>query len=95
MFLTPGNELSRNMLSHYCRAKHVPRPDKLDALARALECEPQDLMPPGSVQSLESSSGPELSMKRLSDKGYWLQINIVTTPAKAMQVMEILESDDD
>jgi len=47
-----GHTLGRDRISSYIRGKYLPRPEGLEAIAKALQCKPVDLLPPGGVPSV-------------------------------------------
>jgi transcriptional regulator with XRE-family HTH domain len=44
-----GHKIGRDQISHYSRGVSLPRPETLEAIAKALGCEPSDLLPPPYV----------------------------------------------
>lgn len=64
--LVRASGLSRDNISVYCRARSLPTPEKMAALARAFECSVDDLVP-----SLDESGAPSISFTQLANEPQW------------------------
>ena len=82
--------IGRDSISHYSRGKTLPRPEVLDALAKALDCEPSDLLPPHNVPSTVNAP-PARRMTWLPDGKICIMINEVVEAETAMAVLACLD----
>lgn len=87
----PGGTINRDLISNYVRGEHVPRPAALAAIARALDCEPTDLLPPGAAPSVDASDAPKLDIRTLDSGAVWVRVNAVLPWASAMAILEIVK----
>jgi transcriptional regulator with XRE-family HTH domain len=88
-----GHTLGRDRISSYVRGKYLPRPDALDAIAKALQCKPADLLPPGGVPSV-IEEGPMMEMKSLDGKRVAIRLNRVVSQKTATAIMGLLNQED-
>lgn len=88
-----GHSLGRDRISSYIRGKYLPRPDALEALAKALGCKPSDLLPPEGVPHVQEE-GPLLEMHSIDGQRVALRINRVVTLRTATQIIALLEQED-
>lgn len=88
-----GHTLGRDRISSYIRGKYLPRPEALDAIAKALQCKPADLLPPGGVPSVVEE-GPMFEMKSLDGKRVHIRLNRVVTQKSATEIMAVLSRED-
>lgn len=88
-----GHALGRDRISSYIRGKYMPRPEALQALARALQCKAADLVPPGGVPSV-IEEGPMMEMKSLDGKRVHIRLNRVVTQKTATAIMGLLSQED-
>lgn len=82
-----GNDFRRDLVSHYITGKHIPSPTNLDALAKALEIEPEDLLPQAGVPGGED---PPFSMVDIGGGRANLRVKQVVSHATAKKVWELL-----
>jgi transcriptional regulator with XRE-family HTH domain len=68
---TQGHSLGRDRISSYIRGKYLPRPEALEAIAKALQCKPSDLLPPGGVPSVVEEGPVWLSQAFLKSIDEW------------------------
>jgi transcriptional regulator with XRE-family HTH domain len=66
-----GYALGRDRISSYIRGKYLPRPEALEAIAKALKCKPEDLLPPGGVPSVVEEGQPRFSKVFLESIDEW------------------------
>lgn len=88
-----GHSVGRDRISSYIRGKYLPRPDALHAIARALQCEMSDLLPPGSVPSVVEE-GPLMELKSLDGKRVHIRLNRVVSQTTATNIMALLNQED-
>lgn len=88
-----GHSLGRDRISSYIRGKYLPRPDALEALAKALGCKASDLLPPEGVPHVHEE-GPLLEMHSIDGQRVALRINRVVTLRTATQIIALLEQED-
>jgi len=63
--LSRRSGVQRDSVSAYCRGRSFPLPDKIVMIARALECEPADLIPEESRSVVERQ--PRFQIEALPD----------------------------
>jgi transcriptional regulator with XRE-family HTH domain len=90
---TQGHSLGRDRISSYIRGKYLPRPEALEAIAKALGCKPSDLLPPEAVPSV-AEEGPLLEMRSLDGQRVALRINRVVSLTTATKIIALLEQED-
>jgi transcriptional regulator with XRE-family HTH domain len=83
-----GHSLGRDRISSYIRGKYLPRPDALEAIAKALQCKPADLLPPGGVPSV--SEGPVMEMTSIDGNRVSIRLNRVVSQRTASAIMGLL-----
>jgi transcriptional regulator with XRE-family HTH domain len=88
-----GHSLGRDRISSYIRGKYLPRPEALEAIAKALGCKPSDLLPPETVPSV-AEEGPLLEMRSIDGQRVALRINRVVSMATATKIFALLEQED-
>lgn len=88
-----GGKITRDMVSHWSRGLNLPRPEFLPALAKALDCEQTDLLPPGGVPSTIGEA-PAMQMKSQPDGRVWLSINRVVSMELAMKIASMVQAED-
>lgn len=86
-----GKRIGRDQISHYTRGVSLPRPDVLRALAKALGCEPADLMP-GAVPSTAMPATP-FRITSLPDGRVRLVVDRPISMKKAMDIVRIMETE--
>lgn len=86
-----GRSLGRDRISSYIRGKYLPRPDALAALAAALKCRPEDLMPTGVPSIVEPA--PAMEMKSVDGHRVAIRINRVVSEKVATEIMTLLLSE--
>lgn len=87
-----GAPFGRDLISNYVRAKNIPQPENLKHLADILDCRPEDLLPPGTVGSADSSEAPKFEMRTLKEgESVWLRINAVLPWSAALEVARIIK----
>ena len=87
--------LSRNNISAYVNGKSYPSAVSLQAIARALDCEPDDLLPNFKEGRIRSETMPGFQIKSsVVEPGMsWLTINRQVSTALAMQIGALLEAE--
>jgi transcriptional regulator with XRE-family HTH domain len=88
-----GHSLGRDRISSYIRGKYLPRPDALEAIAKALGCKPSDLLPAAGVPSV-AEEGPLLEMRSVDGQRVALRINRVVSLTTATKIIALLEQED-
>lgn len=87
-----GHTLGRDRISSYIRGKYLPRPEALEAIAKALQCKASDLLPPEGIPSVEE--GPIMEMKSLDGKRVAIRLNRVVSQKTATAIMTLLSAED-
>lgn len=83
----------RDTISHYVRGVSMPRPERLAIIAKALGVEQDDLIPPLGVPSA-GGDRPAFQMSSAGDGRVFLSVNRTMSMALAMQITELLNSED-
>lgn len=86
-----GHSVGRDQISHYTRAVSLPRPEVLRALAKALGCEPRDLVP-ATVPSTVTPT--PFRMTQLDSMRVQLTINRVVSFETATKIVNLLAEED-
>lgn len=88
---TPKKILGRSLISKYLKGEVAPTPLYLHAIAKALNVEPEQLLPERShpVQ-LPMEDTPEIALKALDGDTAMLRINQRVPMDAALRIMEIL-----
>lgn len=86
-------KISRDLVSCYVRARHVPRPHYLQAICDVLGKEPADLLPAGATPSADADTAPAVRTEQLENGKTWLRINAVLEWETALKVMSLVNED--
>lgn len=87
--------LERAAISTYMRAKSLPTPSKLAALAAAFGVEPEILLP-NHLEAAINEDAPSFEMKvSVSAPGMaWVRVNRLLSVNTAVKIASLLEADD-
>jgi transcriptional regulator with XRE-family HTH domain len=88
-----GHSLGRDRISSYVRGKYLPRPPALEALAKALKCESEDLLSPENIPSVVPA-GPRFEMKSIDSKNVRIRIDRIVSQKTATAIMVLLNKED-
>lgn len=90
-FLPTGETFRRDAIHVYLNKSALPRPRQLNAIAKALGLQPEDLLP--GVRT--ASETLPLSMRTLPDKPgkAWLHVDMECSLATAAAIISMLERD--
>jgi transcriptional regulator with XRE-family HTH domain len=80
----------RDLISNYVRASMLPGPVRLAALADALECSPEDLLPARAVPSTDAKVLP-IEIKDAGSGMAWLRVNQAVPFALALAIATLLD----
>lgn len=84
----PKNRVGRDNISAYCRAKAIPSPPVLHAIAAALRVDPESLL---STRGLKQSpNAPEMSVRTMGDGNIWIRINRAVDQTAMLKIMSAL-----
>jgi transcriptional regulator with XRE-family HTH domain len=86
-----GHSVGRDQISHYSRGISLPRPEVLRALAKALSCEPRDLMPTGVPSTVTQAA---FRMTQIESGRVHLTINRVVSFETATKIVALLAEED-
>lgn len=89
---TSDKEFPRDNVSKYIRGKVLPGPNHLEALSRALDIRPTDLLPTRGVPRA-GMDNPPLDIRSTGDGNVWLRVNLSVSMATAVKVMQIIEAE--
>ncbi|MBG6172643.1 transcriptional regulator with XRE-family HTH domain [Labrenzia sp. EL_208] len=86
--------ISRDAISTYMTARNFPSPDNLSKLSKALDIEPDNLVPNYGLSAMEKDQ-PELEMKvsPADPSTAYLRISRRVTVATALKVLELVNND--
>lgn len=90
LHMPKDTKFGRDSVSIYIRGKSLPGPTSLAAMAKALDCKPEDLMPSRGLPSANEAS-PSLDAKELADGNVWLRVNQAVPWDVAISVMSALK----
>lgn len=86
-FLPKGEEFRRDNVSVYLNKMALPRPKQLNAMAKALGIDPNDLLP-----GHDHAEKLPYSMRNADEDGYsWLQVDMKVPMRTALAVLSLLE----
>lgn len=88
-FRPGGKSFGRYSISTYIRGKSLPRPDQMNAIAKALGVDRDALLPTESVPNVDEFD-PPFDLRAMEDGRVWLRINQPTDFKTAMKIMESL-----
>jgi transcriptional regulator with XRE-family HTH domain len=91
-FLPENVRIGRDMISNYIRGLHIPRPEQLEGLAKALGVEPTDLVPPYGIA--RDRPAPLYSMVSSGPGTVWLKINQEVSTDTAMEIVRKIHDSD-
>lgn len=89
--LPKNTKFNRDTISVYIRGKSLPNPVYLEAIARALSCTPEELMPSRGLPSA-ADVAPSFDMRETSDGNVWLRVNQGVSWEVATKIMQMLKS---
>jgi transcriptional regulator with XRE-family HTH domain len=84
-----GYTLGRDRISSYIRGKYLPRPEGLEAIAKALQCKPGDLLPSG-VPSVDEEGPMRFSEAFLKSIDDWRRKQS-DLPSRAAAIRRLVE----
>jgi transcriptional regulator with XRE-family HTH domain len=86
-YLPKGQEFRRDNISVYLKKLALPRPKQLQAIAKALRVEAEDLIP-----GIEHDGGLPYSMRNSDTPGKaWLHVDMKVPMRVALQVLSLLD----
>ena len=88
--LAKKSNFGRDNISSYIRGISIPGPLHLSAMARALNCETDELLPSRLMPNVESSN-PALDVKDIGKGLAWLKINQAVDWDVAIEVMSLIK----
>lgn len=89
--LPKANHISRDSISKYLRAMNLPGAIYLQALAKALGCKQDDLMPAAGLPQTGDSLA--FDMRQTVDGNVWLRINQAVPWGDALKIAAILKGE--
>lgn len=87
-----GTKMGRDLISHYVRARMLPGPAYLEAIAKALETRPEQLLP--KAPSVQSSEDSPIEMSGLPGGRVFLRIRRTVRQETALKIMGLLAQED-
>ena len=93
--LVKNTRVGRSNINKYVRAKVLPLPPVLEAIAKVLETRATELLPMRSAST--AMEHPPFSLRDMenNDNMSWLQINMAVPYRKALKIIGILKGEDD
>lgn len=89
-FHMPNGKFGRDNVSNYVRGVVLPTPTHLNAMALALGCDSQDLLPSRAVPSVDAIV-PAFEVKQLSASTAWVRINQELPWPIALKIMQLVK----
>jgi transcriptional regulator with XRE-family HTH domain len=86
---TPDNRMIRDNVSKYIRGKVLPGPLHLNALAKALNKKPDELLPTRGTPAA-GQENPPMDIRDLRDGNAWVRVNQALPWDTAMQIAKLL-----
>lgn len=87
--------LTRNSISVYLRGDSLPSPSSLKALAKALDVDPDHLLPNYRESAIDRDNPQiEFRVSPNDPKSAWLRINRLVSTALAIKIMALLQDED-
>lgn len=87
--------LTRNSISVYLRGDSLPSKESLKLLAKALDVEPDHLLPNYRESAIDRDNPQlELRVSPTDPKSAWLRINRLVSTSLAIKIMGLLEAED-
>jgi transcriptional regulator with XRE-family HTH domain len=87
-----GSRVGRSNINKYVRAKTLPLPAALEAMAKALEMRPSDLLP-ARVTLAASEERPPMSVSMSPDGNMVrIKLNMELPFAKALEIQQIIRN---
>lgn len=87
---TKNGKLGRYSISLYVKGKTLPRPQQLNAIARALGVKAEELMP--VPQSSLANANSRFEMKDIGEGKAWLRVNQAVDWSTAVEVAKLLKA---
>ncbi len=87
--LDKGSQIGRDSVSKYLLAMNPPNPIFLSAIAKALGCKSEDLMPSAGLPSTGESLA--FDMRQTNDGNVWLRVNQSVPWDDALKIAAILK----
>jgi transcriptional regulator with XRE-family HTH domain len=91
-YLPANKKFGRDSISLYIRGKTLPGPVFLEALCKALEKEPDDLLPTRGMPAA-GENNPPLDVKDAGDGNAWLRVNQAVPWNTAVAILRLLRGD--
>lgn len=91
--LPRGTKLGRDSISHYIRARILPRAVYLDALCKALGTTKEELIPTEGYREA-GDTNPPLDVRDMGNGNLWLRINRAVRFAAGAKILQILAEED-
>lgn len=86
--------IGRDSISVYCRGRSIAGPRHLDAIARALKCQPGDLLPGAEQRDKPADAAQALQVTMSSPGRYWIKLNREVSQDTMMKVMAAIAAED-
>lgn len=86
--------LPRDRISNYVRGTAMPTPLNVQALARALNVDPDAILPNHTMSAIdEDAPALEIKASTAAPGKAWLRVNRLVTLATAVRIADLLEND--
>lgn len=86
--------INRDTISLYINAKHLPGPERLVAIAKALGVEKHDLLPSRGITA-KANITPPVDVREMGDGRVWLRVNQAVEWPTALKILEMLKGKGD
>jgi transcriptional regulator with XRE-family HTH domain len=89
-----GKGVTRDLISNYTRAKMRPRPEYLEAIAKALDMTREELMPSSPGAAPPPDQFPAMTLNQQEDGRAWIRLNRALSMPAALAIIEIVQKED-
>ena len=86
--LLKESRIGRDNISKYVRGRVLPLPAALAAMAKVLECEPNDLLPSRATSAV-SDEQVARSFRSIGGNRFWVQINMALDEDVTLEIMRL------
>lgn len=90
-----GRAVTRDLISNYTRGKMRPRPEYLDAIAKALGMTREQLMPSAPGAAPLPDDFPAVHFETKADGRVWLRLNRSVSMEIALDIMSLIRKEDE
>jgi transcriptional regulator with XRE-family HTH domain len=94
LFMPEGKSFGKYNVTSYTTGRSIPNPMFLEAMARALNVPPEEILPTRGYESVPVQERRSSPAARPSGKGVLLNINQWVSAGTALEVLRLIQSDE-